>query len=222
MKRILLTVCAAYLTLGSISAQGIKSVEPDVANVIEALQAAGYELFNFDLSSLNDKTYEIEVFVKEADSAGIKEKPRFAMGPTRKFLKDLPEEYRSNFTPIDSESGLYKQVSKMGLYLIPKNDSTVLVSFNFGKSHGGSMPLKLRPLERDPHKYMYTSRPFKRDEFKSGIDIPLMLYGSFWFDQKINGYCFCGDNEIDTNLSTEILKCIPHYYIIGIRLTETN
>lgn len=220
MKWILLAIFTAYLTLGSTSAQGIKPVEPDATNVIEALEAAGYELFNFDLSNLKDKTYEIEVFVKEGDSTGIKEKTRFSMGPTRKFLKDLPEEYRSDFTPIDSKSGLYKQVSKMGLYLIPKNDSTVLASFSFGKSHGGSMQLKLRPLERDSLTYMYTSRPFKLDEFRSAIDVPLMLYGSFWFDQKINGHRFCGDNEIDADLSTEILKYIPHYYIIGIRLTE--
>lgn len=215
-------ICASCLAFGNASAQGITTQKLDLTNVLEALEAAGYELFSFDLSGLRKKTYEIEVFVKEVDSTGAKEKMRFGAGPTRKFLKDMPEEHRSNFTPIDSESGLYKQVEKMGLYLIPKNDSTVLANFSFGKSHGGAMPLKLRPLTHDPKRCMYASRPFKFNTFESGVDTPLLLYGSFWYDDKFKVNRFCGDNEIDTDLSTEILKYIPHYYIVGIRLTETN
>lgn len=151
-----------------------------------------------------------------------KEKMRFSLGATRNFLEEVPEESRSYFTPIDPESGLFRLVSKIGLYVVPKNDSVFLANFRLDESRAGNIPLKLRPLERDSHKYMYTSRPFKLDEFKSGIDIPLILYGSFWYDEKFKVNRFCGESEIDPDMSTEILKNIPHYYIIGIRLTETN
>ena len=222
MKRILLSCCMLPLAYGSVSAQQIRSTEPDATDALWALQAAGYELFNFDLSDLKDKTYDIQIYLKEVDSSGTKEKTRFGMGETRGFLKNVSEENRSNFTPIDPETGLYRLVSKMGLYVVPKNDSVFLANFRLDESRAGNMLLKLRPLQKDPHNYRYTSRVFKLNEFKPGVDIPLMLYGSFWYDEQFKVNRFCGENEIDPDMSTDILKYIPHYYIIGIRLTETN
>ncbi len=46
--------------------------------------------------------------------------------------------------------------------------------------------------------------------------IPLILYGSAWLDEKYNIIRFCGEKEIDPEMKAEILKDIPHYYIIGI------
>lgn len=222
MKQVLLSGAVALFAFGTVSAQRIEPVEPDATDALGALQASGYELFHFDLSSLKDKTYAIQIYMNEVDSSGTKEKARFHMGETRRFLKDIPEEDRAHVTPIDPESGLFRLVSGMGLYVIPKNDSTVRVNCTLGKDHGSTMSLKLRPLKTDAEQYMYTSRPFKLDEFESGTDIPLMLYGSFWYDEKFKINRFCGDTEIDPDMSTEILKNIPHYYIVGIRLTETD
>lgn len=222
MKKVLLSGAVALFAFGTVSAQRIESVEPDATDALRALQASGYEFFHFDLSSLKDKTYAIQIYMNEVDSSGTKEKIRFHFGKTRRFLKDIPEEDRVHFTPIDPESGLFQLVSEMGLYVIPKSDSAVRVHCSLGKNQGGSMLLTLRPLKTDAKQYMYASRPFKLEELESGADIPLMLYGSFWYDEKFKINRFCGDTEIAPDMSTEILKHIPHYYIVGIRLTETD
>lgn len=93
---------------------------------------------------------------------------------------------------------------------------------SLGKNGGITPKVNLRPLEQDAKNYHYQSRPFKLTEFQPNVDIPLMLYGSAWYDEKSKVHRFCGENEIDPDMSTEILKYIPHYYIVGIRLIETT
>ncbi len=221
MKRLFFLFCFPLWICSHVSAQQIRPLEPDTEDAIWVLKAAGYEFFKFDLSALKDKTYEIQFFLKEVDSTGTNEKIRFGLGVTREFLQDIPEKIRSNFTPIDSLSGLCKLVDYMSLYLLPYNDSTKLVSL-CGKYHACKVPMNLRSVENGKQRYLYASRPFKLNEFKSGVDIPLVLYGSFWYDSLMEGHRFCGASEIDPDMSTKILQHIPHYYIIGIRLTETN
>lgn len=218
MKRLIFLLCFPLWLCGNASAQQIRSMEPTSEDAIEALKATGYEFFRFDLSALKDKTYAIQFYLKETDSTGTKEKFRFDLGMTRAFLQEMSEELRSRFTPIDSVSGLYKLVDYMSLYLLPGNDSTKLVYF-CGKHHACKIPMTLRPLE-NRNSYWYVTRPFKLNEFESGADIPLVLYGSAWYDERLGGYRFCGLDEIDPDMSTEMLQYIPHYYVIGMRLTE--
>ena len=52
--------------------------------------------------------------------------------------------------------------------------------------------------------------------------IPLAAYTSFWFDVKYNIIRSCGASELDPDMSTEILKDTPHYYVIGVTLTEVE
>ena len=48
----------------------------------------------------------------------------------------------------------------------------------------------------------------------------MVLFGSMWWDEKANVHRFCGANEIDRDMSTDILKYIPHYYVIGIKVSK--
>ncbi|WP_336617875.1 DUF5041 domain-containing protein [Bacteroides acidifaciens] len=101
----------------------------------------------------------------------------------------------------------------------PYNDSTSVCTINVPGAMRGGVPLKLRPVEKY-HSYVYYPRPFKFQTIKEGEEehfkIPLILYGSAWLDEKYNIIRFCGEKEIDPEMKAEILKDIPHYYIIGI------
>ena len=63
MKRSkLMTIIAAFtmfMTAVPAMAQDIKSIEPEMSDYIALLNAAGYEVFNFDISSLKDDTYSL-------------------------------------------------------------------------------------------------------------------------------------------------------------------
>lgn len=227
MHRKLLSAIAALALAGGVaSAQRIEPVAPDVQDIIRTLNANGYEFYSFDLSTLNDKTYQIEVYIQEGDSTGLltDNEIRGAGWQSRQFLKDIPEEYRQDVTPIDPETGLVDQISRIGISIAPKTDSTVIVRINIGQ-YGMLRELKQQPIiryEKDqPILYRaYGTRPFKIETFESGKDIPLVLYASYWYDSQANLYRQCGEEEIDSDMSTPILKYIPHYYVIGIRLTE--
>lgn len=67
---------------------------------------------------------------------------------------------------------------------------------------------------------LFPPRPFKLQPFKEGEFIPLMLVGSIWWDSEFNLFRFCGESVIDPDLSSDIVKFIPHYYVIGVEATK--
>ncbi len=103
------------------------------------------------------------------------------------------------------------------------NDSTVDYLFNFSENRGFGGRLNLHPIfapENPEDKwYMYESRPFElTDSFEKGTFIPLVLYGSYWYDPQANGCRFCGDDEIKPDLSSDIVKSTSHFFILGIKI----
>ncbi|WP_373151839.1 DUF5041 domain-containing protein, partial [Bacteroides caccae] len=50
------------------------------------------------------------------------------------------------------------------------------------------------------------------------VELTLILYGSAWLDKQHDIIRFCGEREIDPEMKAEILKDIPHYFVIGIEL----
>ena len=66
--------------------------------------------------------------------------------------------------------------------------------------------------------YSYNTRPFKTQEITIGKFIPLVLYGSWWYDKDFNIFRFCGEKEIDPDMSSDILKYLPHYYVFRIEV----
>ncbi len=108
---------------------------------------------------------------------------------------------------------------------MPDTDSTVICRvnlFNGGAVRG--IPLKLKTLKGSRRGVMYDYRPFEINEYDaSDPEIPLMLYASFWFDEKSNRYHFCAAKRgVKKDLSSDITKMSPHFYVIGVRIEEVK
>ena len=84
--------------------------------------------------------------------------------------------------------------------------------------------LKLYPVEGETRyvSYMYSSRPFRLDAVANAdtVEIPLVFFGSWWYDKRFNVTRFCGESEIDPQLQAEIVKDVPHAYVVGMRLEK--
>ena len=103
------------------------------------------------------------------------------------------------------------------------NDSTAIYTFNFSEGRGFNGRLKLRaiyaPEEPTKSRYSYESRPFELvPPFEKGKFIPLVLYGSYWYEPETGVSRFCGESIIKPDLSSDIVKSIPHFYVLGIKI----
>ena len=51
-----------------------------------------------------------------------------------------------------------------------------------------------------------------------GKVIPLVLFGSYWYEKETGVSRFCGEQFIKPDFSSDIIKSIPHFYVFGIKI----
>ena len=178
-------------------AQELKVNEPTLADYLQLLKARGYIAYSFDMKDFKDKSVE-PVIMEYVDG----KEPRDVLGFSFSF-------------PIEE---------KLVIGLSPSsNDSTYVYSFQSVGGGGINGTLKLQPIYAPEmpteQSYRYESRPFELvSPVEAGKFIPLVLFGSFWYEPETGVSRFCGENLIKPDLSSEIVKSIPHFYVLGIKI----
>ena len=220
----------------TLRAQEVKPIEASIEDYIALLNQNGYQAYSFDISPMKDATYQIQFEVREyvaGNPEPVSVQPYGRGLKSRTMVKDfmwreLSEEELADIkeASADYENGVYSRAEKITVGFMPcENDSTE-VGRLFVENQGSSgFSLKLKPINHhgvynNDVIYQYKPVPFKTSVFENGKFIPLAAYASFWFDEKYSLIRFCGAQEIDPDMSTEILKDTPHYYVIGVTLTK--
>jgi len=183
------TIITALLALVWVTgqAQEIRMNEPSVSDYLPLLKAKGYIAYSFDTKGFKDALVEpiVMEYVKGKEPRAVVD---FSI------TMSLDEKLIIGFVPTD-------------------NDSTATYSFHFSENRGFNSRLPLMPI-CNPDKpadkwYIYESRPFELvAPFEKGKFIPLVLYGSYWYEPE----------TIKPDLSSDIVKYIPHYYVLGIKI----
>lgn len=231
MKHFFLLILTGTIFSLGVHAQELKRTEPDFSDYIPLLNAAGYEVFTFDISSLKDETYNIE-FIFQEYSKGVlvenqsEEASLRYIFRNRRMLSDFPEEYHQEIIaegPIyDLEKGICTLGEKISIGFSPSADSLKSVSMtvdNIGAIRK-LLPMKAQNTAPGKYEYMYDYRPFKVSEIQLGAYIPLVMFGSYWYDEQYDLFRFCGESELDPDLSSKMLASIPHYYVLGMTVTK--
>ncbi len=213
----------------------IKEVEATFADYIPLLNTTGYQAYVFDISSLADRKYQITFQIREYDH-GEKVSDDVQGWPAEFtnmiLLSDFPEQARENVKPeniADPERGVYVLSNKINIGFLP-NETDSIQRLSLGLNEIGtrynSLVLKPQYSLNDPVNgnkfYTYQNRSFLIEEIKMDEFIPLVLVGSIWYDESIQTHRFCGERYIAPDLSSNILKFIPHYYIVGIVVTPVQ
>lgn len=178
-------------------AQELRVNEPTLADYLQLLKAQGYIAYSFDMKDFKDKSVE-PVIMEYVDG----KEPKDVLG----FSFSIPIE------------------EKLVIGLSPSsNDSTYVYSFQSVGGGGINGTLKLQPIYAPEmpteQSYRYESRPFELvSPVEAGKFIPLVLFGSFWYEPETGVSRFCGENLIKPNLTSEIVKSIPHFYVLGIKI----
>ena len=138
----------------------IKPVENTNEEIMEVLKLLGARSYRFDLRDLSAGVYEFCLLVDEYVMGKKVEKDfQIHIGPNwRERYPDLEDwnKFLKECKPkLSVDGSKFLSFENLGVYIVPKNDSTSMVGFNF---YGGStalMPLKLKMLENaDLLKYI--------------------------------------------------------------------
>lgn len=193
------TSCEQKQTNNNGSTTSIKQRKAISDDYIPILEDAGYKVFSFDMQSLCSDTFSVSVKVNEYKNGKL-------------INNDSSEDFYCT-TPL-AEKRLLIGFSPM------QTDSIKKMIFRIGNI-GYSQPLIQYPIST-PYgdEFLYLARPFKITDFKEDEFIPLVMYGSYWYDEEQGCVRQCGEREILPDLSSDILNYIPHYYVIAIKITK--
>ena len=196
MKKAIITTLLALVALAG-QAQEIRANEPTLDDYMQLLKTKGYIAYSFDMKEFRDRSVEpvIMEYVKG-------EEARDVLGFSFSF--PIGEKLVIGFAPSS-------------------NDSTYVYSYQSDGGGGFNATLKLKPVfaPEMPTKqaYRYESRPFELvSPIELGKFIPLVLFGSYWYEKETGVSRFCGDKLIKPDLSSNLIKSIPHFYVLGIKI----
>lgn len=226
MKRLIVFILALLSFCLFVEAREIKPVKAEFSDYVPLLEEAGFYVLAFDISSLENDSYEIALSVKEyADGELVNTSTTSYIG-NRSMLSDFPEDDRKEIVEsgeaYDLEKGIYCLSRKITIGFYKKSDSLRVVQFaveDMGICRS-SLRLKSLPVPQLEGRYFYEIRPFVTDSINVNGFTPLVLLGSYWYDQRSGYIRFCGEKEFSADLSSPTLKKIPHYYVIGIKVKK--
>lgn len=215
-KQLLFILLFSYIGIG-IYAQdnGERSylpfVELDNKDIEDALRHLGVNIFKHDIGII-DKSAEIKIIVEEWEN--------FALVDSWTALNlPLEHSFMSENRNDEQKNNVIRATS------ISKNDSLLLVEIAIN-----DMPrafhLKQKKFDTENRHLPYFPVPYKNRKILQNKNIPLMLYGTMWYDEGFNVYRFCGrnylTNETDDEATEELMSSSPHYYIISCRIENPD
>ena len=194
-------IITALLALVALTgwAQEIKMNEASFSDYLPLLNAKGYKAYSFDVSAIKGKNVKFNI---------------------REFVNGKEVEDSSHYFlfPYTFQANGDKLV--IG-FLPSEKDSLALCCFSWENTVSFTSSLKLKQIyweSENKYIYSYTPKPFELTmPLQADTVIPLVCYCSHWYDAEWKVTRCCGDNFIRPDLSSDILKHVPHYYVLGIK-----
>ena len=197
-KQTIITALLALVVMAG-QAQEIKMNEASFSDYLPLLNAKGYMAYSFDVSAIKGKNVMFNI-------------REYANG---KEVEDSTHEFLFPYTFTANGEKLV-----VG-FLPSEKDSLALCCFSWENTLSFTTSLKLRQIyweSENKYVYSYTSKPFELTmPLEADTVIPLVCYCSFWYDAEYKVTRCCGENFIKPDLSSDILKYVPHYYVLGIQ-----
>ena len=227
-KNSVITLAMLVLSCATFGQQ-IKNKNVELNDLASLLGASGYELFSYDITEMLNERYDIVIVKKEFSAGKEIESSNLMKVSNKALLTEFPESQWQKIIDegrvIDSKTQAIAHAEKINFGFYPSdNDSTKNMKINVpGFMSMNKITFKMRGLtlkDSDKMLFFYNTRPFKIKAFKEDEFIPLILLGSGWYDERFNVLRFCGEREIEPDMSSEILKDVPHHYVIGVKFVK--
>jgi len=227
MKKIFITFCMLVLSCATFGQQ-IKSKNVELNDLISLLGAAGYEIFNYDISEMLNERYDITIVQKEFLAGEEIATINRTTVSNKRLLTEFPESQWQGIIDagriIDPITQAISHAEKISFGFYPSgNDSTKFMQIDVPGFAASRTTFKLRGLVQknsDKLLFFYIIRPFQIKAFKEDEFIPLILVASGWYDERFDIFRACTQREIEPEMSDEIYRNIPHHYIMGVKFVK--
>ena len=219
------TIITAMLALVAMAGQGqtIKRVEASLEDFMEHMAMYGYEVFTYDISSLRDSVSGFTIVIREYNQQGMIDEKKLYGFRTKTMISDFNEQDQKSIYEEkdgdDMERGIYRLSKSLSIGFSPiQSDSIETITLRSSRNDASPWKLILKPIPGAPQTvYRYQKAPYQPTSFSLNTFIPLVFYGSFWWDEQAKGWRFCGETELteEKAKTSDYFKYCPHYYIIG-------
>ena len=237
MKKLISTIIVAFASLCGF-AQEIKSVDTKFEDYqlvatfddcLSLLQEAGYNMFVYDISSLKDKATHVEFCVKEYENGNLVDEEHSHQHKAKliyrisEFSEDDQKVIKAAAIADDEDNDIFRLATRLKIGFTPVGaDMEQSAQFEVAGKVQMALFSKLLSLrdnrvDKSHRKLDYYTRHFIIDGFEKGKFIPLVLYAAPWWDEKYETYRLCGETKIPADMSSDILKHSPHYFVIGVK-----
>lgn len=221
-------VCMMTISVAMSSAAEIKPQKATFDDYIPLLESAGYHVYSFDIKSMTDRQYNMTFSIREYEGDSLVNKNILFFPVSTKnmtLLSDFSEEDQAKIRQkemYDSSRKIHSCAEKIVVGTYAKNDSTTKLIIDVDNMMKFDWDLNLKPQVNPTigeNQYLYLPKPFKTGDIKLDEFIPLVFYGSFWYDPDFNVFRFCGDYELNPDMSNQLIKDVPHSYVVGLTIS---
>ncbi len=229
MKRILLSAIFIAITLiANAQTFAIKNVPSTSEDYKLLLEAKGYKSFAFDVTSLKDATYWIEPVIQHyKNGKQVENAFDFSIQFSNRDMlptdnKDYVQQMRQAGVIYDEAKGILNLCEKLRVGFIPAEDKNIRM-MQFYVTDRGTITLPLIfDAQIDPstgeEDNTYGFRQFIVNEIVLDKFIPLAMCGTYWYDEESKSFRFCGDDFLTDSMTSDLLKSVNEYYIIGMKV----
>jgi hypothetical protein len=184
------------------------SAEPSQADLLKALDFAGISVFKFPLEKFSGK-YTMDVIVEEFQNGKkIKTDSIYYGTNTYNYYEKTP----------DGNTQRYFDYLDLLTFFAHDGDSTTRLQLNL---YGMATSILLKKKKESESQNYYWAG-YSKWPWKINQPVPLLVFAAAWYDKKINGYRFCGINDLsrDKDQTEELLKMSPHYFTISYIVSD--
>ena len=191
--------------------------------LMQALEMAGIRIFDFPLKPF-DKEYKFHVYIREYVNGKRVEKDESKEHPMFRgdnMYSEGTNTYGYSETDSANNKIRYKDYLKSLTFYAKTAEAPDTITKIMVRTIGYGATMRL-PEKKTGTIRRYGWRSYSKTDWVLNEEIPLLVYASWWYDEKHNVYRFCGATDLskDAAATQQLLSHSPHYYIISYKVFE--
>ena len=183
-------------------------------DLLKVLEMLGVKIFDISIFPVFEKEYNLSVNLDEYIEGEKINSIDIIYTPEGKniytyWVKD----------PIEQKDVRYFDYIPKLTFITKDSDTTMILDLHTYANNTRGIKLKKNKMSDNQ---FYDWRSYSKIDWKLNEEVPLLVYASSWYDEKIKANRFCGvvDLSMDEKETKELLAKSPHYYVINLKVFE--